>query len=43
MSFRGQGQKGISQQEGLVPRVVVSKYEVNPFSIKEVMANVRVF
>ena len=35
--------KSISQQKGLVQRVAVFKYEVNPFSDKNVMANVRVF
>ena len=43
MDPQSQCEKGISQQKGLVPRDVVSNYEVNPFSTKEVMANVKVF
>ena len=33
----------IKQQQGPVPINVVSKYEVNPFTDKEVMANVLIF
>ena len=33
--------RNISHSKGLVPRGVVSKYEVNPFTNKEVMTNVK--
>ena len=32
----------IDHLEALVPRVIVIKYEVNPFTNKEVMSNVKV-
>jgi hypothetical protein len=35
--------KSMGQQKGLVPRNVVSKYEVNPFINKEVMTNIKAF
>ena len=41
-SFRGQGHIKIHKCEGLVQRVVMSKYEVNPLTKKKVVANVRV-
>lgn len=39
-SFGGQGHVSIYQWESLVQRGVVSKYEVNQFGNKEVIANV---
>jgi hypothetical protein len=41
--IQGQGQILIYQEEGIVPRDIVSKLEVNPFTNKEVIANVKVF
>ena len=42
-SSRGKGHQTIGLLKGLVPTNVVSKYEVNIFTNKEVMANVKVF
>ena len=42
-SFRGQGHTKVGQVRGLAQRNIVSKYEVNRITNKEVMANVKVF
>ena len=39
--IQGSRSKNISQLKGLAQGGAVSKYEVNPFTNKEVMANVR--
>ena len=40
---QGQGHPGMWLLKGVVPRNVVSRYEVNMFANKEVMTNVQVF
>ena len=41
--MKSQGHITIGHLKGLVPRVIATKYEVNPFTNKEIMANVKVF
>ena len=41
--MKGHGHITIGHLKGLVPRVIVTKYEVNALTNKEIMANVKVF